>query len=214
LKKRIIAALMTLFISLLGITTLAAPAMADTYSSYSSLKAHKKINVDYKIVSRDTASSTAVIAIHGGTIEFETDEIASAVATKGGYDYYAFEGLKSGSTLHITSTNFDEPTARKLVAKSTKTLAIHGCTGSSAVTYVGGLDTTLGKKVKASLQAAGFKVSTPPSRLAGTARSNICNSNSIHKGVQLELTSAMRKNLANNSTAFNAYTTALANALK
>ena len=214
MKKFIALVSMTFLITLLSMTTLAGSAMADTYSSYSSLKAHKTINKDYKIVSRDTASSTAVIAIHGGVIEFETDDIASAVASKGGYDFYAFEGLKSGSSLHITSTKFDEPTARRLVAKSTKTLSIHGCTGSSQVTYVGGLDTTLGKKVKASLQAAGFKASTAPSSLAGTARANICNSNSIHKGVQLELTSGMRTKLANNSTAFSAYTTALANALK
>lgn len=197
------------------ITTLAVPAMADTYSSYNSLKAHKTINVDYKIVSRDTASSKAVIAIHGGTIERETDEIASAVATRGRYDFYSFIALKSGgSSLHITSTNFDEPRARKLVAKSTKTLSIHGCGGTSqAITYVGGLDTTLRNKVMSSLKAAGFKVAYAPSRLGGQARANICNSNSIHKGVQLELSSPMRTKLANNSKSFDLYVKALANAL-
>lgn len=203
---------MTFLITLLSLSAVVGPASADTYSSYSALKSHKTINVDYRIVSRDTASSTAVIAIHGGVIESETDEIASAVATKGGYDYYGFLGLRSG--LHITSTNFDEPTARKLVAKSTKTLAIHGCTGSSQITYLGGLDKTTGQKVKTALQAAGFKVSTAPSRLAGTARLNICNSNSIHKGVQLELTKAQRNYLASNSTAFKLYTTALTTAIK
>lgn len=215
MKKIIVVISMTFLISLLSMTTLAGSAMADTYSNYNALKAHKTINVDYKIVSRDTASSTAVIAIHGGTIEHETTEIASAVATRSGHDFYSFEGLKSSSSLHITSTNFNEPTARNLVAKSTKTLSIHGCAGTSqALTYLGGLDTTLGQKVKASLQAAGFKVSTAPSSLGGQARANICNSNSIHKGVQLELSSSMRSQLANNSKAFNLYVTALANALK
>ncbi|PKM77975.1 MAG: hypothetical protein CVU90_04475 [Firmicutes bacterium HGW-Firmicutes-15] len=212
MKKKI----MIVLITCLMITTLVGPAMADTYSSYNSLKTHKTINVDYKIVTRDTASSTAVIAIHGGTIERETDEIASAVASQGGYDFYSFIGLKSGgSTLHITSTNFNEPTARNLVAKSTKTLSIHGCGGTSqAITYVGGLDTTLGNKVKSSLKAAGFKVASAPSSLGGQARTNICNSNSIHKGVQLELSSTMRTQLANNGKSFDLYVTTLANALK
>lgn len=210
MKKRILIILLTF----LMMASLAVPAMADTYSSYNSLKAHKTINVDYRIVSRDTSSSTAVIAIHGGAIERETDEIASAVASRGGYDYYGFIGLKNGSSLHITSTKFDEPIARRLVAKSTRTLAIHGCGGTSqAITYVGGLDKTLGKKVKASLQAAGFKAASAPTRLAGTARANICNSNSIHKGVQLELSGPMRTKLANNSALFNNYVAALNKAL-
>jgi phage replication-related protein YjqB (UPF0714/DUF867 family) len=197
------------------ITTLAGPAMADTYSSYNSLKAHNDINVDYKIVVRDTSSSTAVIAIHGGTIERETDEIASAVASRARYDYYGFIALKSGgSSLHITSTNFDEPRGRSLVKKSTRTLSIHGCGGTSqAITYVGGLDTTLGRKIKASLQAAGFRVASSPSRLGGTARANICNSNSIHKGVQLELSYPMRSKLANNDGTFDRYVSALLKAL-
>ena len=188
--------------------------MADTYSSYKSLKSHKTINVDYKIVCRDTSSSKAVIAIHGGTIEPGTNKIASAVASRGGYDYYGFIGLKKGSSLHITSTKFDEPKARKLVAKSTKTLSIHGCGGTKqAITYVGGLDTALGKKITASLRAAGFKVAPAPARLAGKARANICNSNKIKKGVQLELSKPMRTKLTNNPTLFKKYVAALSKAL-
>jgi Phage-related replication protein len=214
LKKKILSVFMTFLITILSMGALAGTASADTYSSYASLKSHKTINVDYKIVSRDTASSTAVIAIHGGTIEFETTQIADTVASKGGYDFYSFEGLKSGSTLHITATKFDEPIARSLVKKSNKTLSIHGCTGSSQVTYIGGLDKTLAAKVKSALQAAGFKTATAPSSLGGTASANICNSNSIHQGVQLELSSGMRKQLQNSSKSFDLYTTALANALK
>jgi len=212
LKKKLLSVFMTFLITVLSLFAVVGPASADTYSSYSSLKSHNTINVDYRIVSRDTASSTAVIAIHGGVIESETDEIASSVANKGGYDYYGFLGLRSG--LHITSTNFDEPIARRLVAKSTKTLSVHGCTGTSQITYLGGLDKTQGAKVKAALQAAGFRVLTAPSNLAGTARANICNSNTIHKGVQLELTRGMRNKLASSSTSFNLYTNVLASALK
>lgn len=210
LKKRILVVLLTF----LMVASLAVPAMADVYSSYKSLKAHKTINVDYRIVSRDTPSSTAIIAIHGGVIETGTDKIASALASKGGYDYYGFIGLRKGSSLHITSTKFDEPKARKLVAKSTRTVSIHGCGGTSkAITYVGGLDKALGKKITASLKAAGFKVAPAPARLAGTARANICNSNKVHKGVQLELSKPMRTKLVNNRTQFNKYVAALYKAL-
>ncbi len=211
MKKNLIVAIITFIM----ITTVASPAIADNYSSYNSLKAHKTINKDYRIVTRDTASSKAVIAIHGGTIEHETDEIASAVANRGNFDYYGFMALKGGFSLHLTSTNFDEPRARNLVAKSTQTLAIHGCGGTNqAITYVGGLDTELGREIKSSLQAAGFKVAAAPARLAGTAQANICNSNHINKGVQLELSSPMRTRLGNNSDDFNRYAAALAKAFK
>ena len=212
--KKIKVVFMSFLVTVMSLATLVGPASADTYANYNALKAHKTINVDYRIESNDTVSSTAVIAIHGGTIESETTQIASAVASKGGYDFYSFEGIKSGSTLHITSTAFNEPIARALVAKSNKTLSIHGCTGTSLVTNLGGLDKTTGQKVKVALQAAGFKVINAPSSLAGTASANICNSNTIHKGVQLELTKSMRNQLASNSKAFDLYTTALATALK
>lgn len=196
------------------IAAMAGTAMADTYSSYYALAAHKTKNVDYLIAYRNTSSSKAVIAIHGGTIEPETDKIASAAASRGGYDYYAFKGLRSGGSLHITSTNFNEPIAREMVSKSTETLSIHGCGGTrQAITYVGGLDNALGNKVKASLRAAGFKVVSAPSRLGGNSRANIVNRNKINKGVQLELSNPMRNKLGNDSKAFARYTKALTEAL-
>lgn len=208
--------LSSLLICLLTIAVGVGPAWADTYSNFNALKAHNKVNVDYKIVSNDTSSSTAVIAIHGGNIERETTEIASAVANQGSLDYYSFEGLKANSSsLHITATHFDEPTARILVAKSTKTLSIHGCYGTSqALTNLGGLDTALGKKIQSNLQTAGFKVVRSPGNIGGTASGNICNRNMIHKGVQLELSVPLRNQLAKNSQDFNRYVTALATALK
>jgi len=42
---------------------------ADLYANYQELSAAKIIGTDYKIANRKTASSTAVIAIHGGSIE-------------------------------------------------------------------------------------------------------------------------------------------------
>lgn len=210
MKKKILVVITALLLCL----TLTNPAMAKPYESYRALKAHKTQNVDYKIVSRNRQSSTAVIAIHGGSIEKGTDQIAAAVAVRGGYDYYAFKGLASAWSVHLTSTKFDEPIARALVAKSTQTLAIHGCGRTSkTVTYVGGRDKTLGKEVKASLKEAGFKVATPPSGIGGKYRSNIVNRNRINKGVQLELSPSMRSKLMHNDALFDKYVNALVSAL-
>ncbi|HWP96526.1 MAG TPA: poly-gamma-glutamate hydrolase family protein [Syntrophomonadaceae bacterium] len=214
--RNIRVVLSSFIISLLSMAVWAGPAWADTYGNFSALKAHNKANVDYKIVSQDTSSSTAVIAIHGGNIERETTEVASAVANLGGLDFYSFEGIKANSTsLHITATHFNEPTARSLVAKSSKTLSIHGCYGTSqALTNLGGLDKALGKKIQSNLQTAGFKVVRSPGNIGGTASGNICNRNTIHKGVQLELSVPLRNQLAKNSKDLDRYVAALGAALK
>lgn len=189
---------------------------ADVYSSYKQLAARQTKNQDYRITSYNGPSTTAVIAIHGGKIENGTSKLAKSVANKTGSDLYTFEGLKKGNNfiLHITSAKFDEPIGKKLVAQSKRTLAIHGCRGSNKVTYVGGLDKALGAKVKAELKKAGFKVATPPSRIAGTHPSNICNENLPNKGVQLELTYEMRQALLKNSNLYSKYVNALSNSLK
>ncbi len=209
MKKRIALLLLTIFM----VSTLTFPALAE-YSSYSSLKARNTYGRDYRIVTRDRASSKAVIAIHGGGIEFHTDDIASAIASRGGYDYYGFIGLRKGFGLHITSTKFREARAVNLVRKSTRTVAIHGCGGTSrAVTYVGGRDKYLGNKIKAELRKAGFNAVTAPARLAGSSKANIVNRNRIGKGVQLELSSPMRSKLAKNRTLFNRYVNAVNRAM-
>lgn len=189
---------------------------ADTYSSYKQLAKKHTLNKEYRIESYDGPSTTAVIAVHGGKIEMGTSEITKSVAKKVGADWYSFEGLRKSNNfiLHITSTNFDEPIGKRLVANSTRTLAIHGCRGSNKVTYVGGLDKTLRAKVRSELKKAGFKVAIPPSGIGGTSPQNICNQNKIKKGVQLELTYAMRQQLLNNSDLYNKYVNALSKALK
>lgn len=195
----------------------------DYYDNYSQLAADKVNGVDYKIDTQDTASNIVVIAIHGGGIEPGTTELAKEVAGNE-YDYYSFAGImKSGnSILHITSSNFDEPIARSLVMKSQETISIHGFSSSEKITYVGGLDTNLVKKVKESLTSAGFTVADAPSYLAGSNPVNICNSNSIKAGVQIELSTALRasffKDLTSSgrkvtTTEFTKYANALISAL-
>jgi len=196
---------------LLSVSVFVGTASADTYPSATSLQAHKKLGVDYRILQKFTPSDSIVLSIHGGNIERGTNQIAQAVASRGNFDYYGFIGLR-GSGLHVTSTNFNESCALRMVRASNKTLSIHGCRGSSKVTYLGGLDKAFKAKVKAQLIKAGFTVKNPPSGLGGSGRANICNRNKIGKGVQLELTAALRNHLMNNKSDFNRYVSALVKA--
>ncbi len=188
---------------------------ADVYSSYSKLAARQDKGEDYLITSYNGPSSTAVIAIHGGGIETGTSKLAKSVAQRTGADLYTFEGIKSSNNgiLHITSTKFNEPTAKILVTKSEVTLSIHGCSGSSKTTLVGGRDKALAARVKAELKKAGFKTTIPKNSLSGSSTYNICNENANDKGVQIELTYSMRQALLKNQDLYDTYVKALVKAL-
>lgn len=169
-------------------------AASDTYANFAELCANEVYGLGYKIESKDNKSTVAIIAIHGGYIEAGTTQLARATSDLGSYNYYSFMGiLKSGNTrLHITSTNFDENIARDLVAKSNLTISLHGCSGTDKVTYLGGLDTALGKQIEIALTSAGFIVKPSTSELNGTSLKNIVNNNLTGKGVQLEMTKGLR----------------------
>lgn len=191
----------------------------DIYKCFHKLESRQTENTDFRITSYDGPLSTAVIAIHGGSIEFGTSELATTVAGMKGYDLYTFEGIKSKNNrfLHVTSTRFDDPVARNLVAKSEKTLSLHGCSGKYPITYIGGLDTELGRKIKDHLETAGFRVRKAPDHLGGKHIKNICNRNSSEMGVQLELTRTLRKSFFSDSEltdTFYQYATALNSALQ
>jgi phage replication-related protein YjqB (UPF0714/DUF867 family) len=193
-------------------------AQADIYKSFNQLKSKQKRNVDYRIRYHDGPSSTIVIAIHGGLIEMGTCQLAREVAKLTNSDWYTFEGIKKGNNgvLHITSSRFNEPIARSLVANSRKTLSIHGCTGSSKITYVGGRDKQLAAKVRSQLKAAGFRIGTASSHLNGNSKYNICNRNKIKQGVQLEISRAQRNAFfsgGSKTDTFHRYAAALAKAL-
>lgn len=190
LKVGFILVTISLLLLSINITTVKA---ADLYSNFQELSAAKVEGTDYKISSRKNSSNLAIIAIHGGGIEPGTTELADSIAGSS-YSYYSFQGIMSSnnSILHITSTNFDEPIAISLVQSKSRTLSIHGFSGSSKLTYVGGLDKTMIANITNSLQNAGFAVAAAPSNLGGTSTSNIVNKNSRNAGVQIELSTALR----------------------
>ena len=184
-----------LFVILFFFGVFATPVLAagDTYSNFADLKTAVS-GTDYQIVSRDTRSQTAVVAIHGGAIEPGTSDLADVIAGTS-FDFYSFLGMmpRNNFNLHITSTQFDEPVARSLVRNSRKTISVHGFASPKKLTYVSGRDVVMVNAVKASLTTAGFIVSDPPTSMAGTSPLNICNDNLNNAGVQIEVSSALRE---------------------
>lgn len=171
-----------------------ATALVDIYSNFEELSSNTVDNTDYEIKTTVTDSDVIVIAIHGGKIEKGTTELAAALSSHNNFNFYSFIGKKpkDNLTLHITSVKFDEPTALKMVSKSKTTLSIHGCSGLEEFTYIGGLDSELGSKIKESLIKYDFTVLDTPKRLAGKSPKNIVNKNISSKGVQLEISRGLR----------------------
>jgi phage replication-related protein YjqB (UPF0714/DUF867 family)/phage baseplate assembly protein W len=170
--------------------------LADTYSNYADLAAHKTIGTDYLISSRAvTGARGAHLAIHGGAIESPTTQLADYCSSTTNSSFYSFQGIMSSgnSTLHITSTRFDEPTVFQILRTAEWTVSWHGASGSDPVTYIGGLDTELGAAIEARLTAAGFTVSASPREVDGNAPLNIANRNLRSRGVQLELSRGLRE---------------------
>jgi phage replication-related protein YjqB (UPF0714/DUF867 family) len=168
----------------------------DTYSCFAELENHEKQNIDYGIFISDVGSAITIIAPHGGKIEPGTSEIARKIAAER-YNCYCFEGIKEDNNgcLHITSHNFDEPMAVKLVAASLTVVAIHACTGNQKCIYLGGRDKALQDVIAGELEQRKIIVPEGPGKFKGLNPDNICNRGAIGKGVQLEITRGLRDDL-------------------
>jgi len=167
--------------------------LADTYKSFDELKIHEEVNKAYRISMSDVGSKITIIAPHGGKIEPKTSDIAKQIATEK-YNYYCFEGMKrdNNGRLHVTSHNFDEPNAVKLISKSDIVVAIHACTGNSGTVYLGGTDQILKNNIADELETKGVNISKDHPRFQGSNPDNICNLGKRKKGVQLEISRDLR----------------------
>jgi phage replication-related protein YjqB (UPF0714/DUF867 family) len=153
-----------------------------------------------------------VLAIHGGGIEGGTSEVALAVAgyhpatfapvtdCQGFHDVWIFEGLlnSGNSYLHVTSANFDDPIALKLVQNARRCISVHGCSDDDArgKLQLGGLDTELKEILVEELSLAGIsaEITTNPA-LNGSDSGNICNRTRICSGAQIEMGTSYRASL-------------------
>lgn len=182
---------------------------------------------DYNVTASNVGSRVTVLSIHGGSIETNTSAISAALSSLYGYNRYDFNAhgstqCLSGSSnvgkLHITATNFDDQRAVSLAAASSKAVAIHGYADARGyargVVCVGGADASARNAfisyVNSNSASWGLYPLTPidaPSAgsgatcgdLTGTAGANIVNRTSGGGGLQLELNSGLRADLANTS---------------
>jgi phage replication-related protein YjqB (UPF0714/DUF867 family) len=139
----------------------------------------------------------AVVAIHAGAIEPGTADIARGIAG-GDHTLYCFRGKKPSRnrTLHLTANRFDEPRGRAAAEAADTVIAIHGCRGDQAVVYIGGRDFALRRRIRDALVQAGFfaRESARPG-LRGLHPDNICNRGLSGRGIQLELSGELRREL-------------------
>ncbi|MGG2134546.1 poly-gamma-glutamate hydrolase family protein [Bacillus sp. S2(2024)] len=223
--KKFMIALTSLFtVSALSMSTVSAASdtseASDVFDNFEELSAHYKKGIDYTIGTQDIPSSdTIILAIHGGEIEFGTDQIARKVAL-GDYSYYIFNAKifddfnnDKRNDLHLTSTHYDDPIALKMVAQKNKVVSIHGAEGTEKLVYMGGLDEKLKEKITGKLEDAGFRMGDTPNNLKGTNPMNIVNRGKTLKGAQLEITRALRTELKNDNSKMEKFSNAIRSAI-
>lgn len=188
----------------------------DKYASFAELCRAEIAGRDYRVhMAPVEASTVAILAPHGGKIEFLTSRLAGSIAADD-HHFYAFEGLKEegNADLHITSSRFDEPLALKLVASCRRVLTIHGLGGDETEIHVGGLDHHLRDRISADLCSTGFASKVVSSgRYAGVHPQNICNRGRFGKGVQIEVQFGLRVRLYQDAGRYQAFIDAVRNAI-
>jgi phage replication-related protein YjqB (UPF0714/DUF867 family) len=170
-------------------------ALPDRYWDYGMLRSSEQEGVDYRTSVCRGTSGLAVMAPHGGEIEPGTSEVASAIATHD-HTLYLFEGTKNrgNRVLHVASTRFDEPHAVRIAIESKMVVTLHGCGDREVKVLLGGLNVPLVSRVRSALGSAGFMVESRAG-LQGIHPDNLCNRGKSGGGVQIELSSGLRKTL-------------------
>lgn len=173
----------------------------DKYQSMRELQSETIENEDWEIVTDNRDSEITILAIHGGGIEPATTELARVIANDGQFNYFAFNGMriKGNNELHVTSINYDNDIAMDLVKTSERAITIHGCLGEDEIAYIGGKDNLLKERIVEELSQIGIEVNEAPSHMSGTQDNNIVNCTKNGVGVQIELTSSLRKSLFKNN---------------
>ncbi|WP_245335838.1 poly-gamma-glutamate hydrolase family protein [Staphylococcus sp. GDY8P94P] len=167
----------------------------DYYKSMTELYNDTKEGIDWKKDTRDVGKSVLIVAPHGGNIEQGTSELTKLVANNGDFDYFSFEAIRpsNNTQLHVTSTNYDDATLHDMIQDRTATISIHGAQGEEQLVYLGGYQSPLRDAIQSQLERKGFVVKIPPEYLSGLSNANFINKVEESTGVQLELTTALRK---------------------
>ncbi len=151
---------------------------------------------EYRIEWYSRISNILIHTPHGGGIEPGTSEIVRALAGED-FSWYCFEGLRmeGNNPLHITSTRFDEPVSTGMLQRSDVVLAVHGCRSRRKIIFVGGLHREWTDWFIASFRQAGFSAERGEQNISGISPRNLCNRGRLRKGIQIELTEALRLDL-------------------
>ena len=175
----------------------------DKYSSFRHMEQWERGGIDYRLRWRIGSTQIAIFCIHGGNIEPGTSQVADRIAGAD-HTFYALEGLKKSgnTTLHITSTVYDEPIALEIICRSETIISIHGCSETEEVVYLGGLDLVLKERIREKLDEAGFRtLDNVEAKYRGVDQKNICNLCGRGMGVQLELSKGLRVRMFKDLTA-------------
>jgi phage replication-related protein YjqB (UPF0714/DUF867 family) len=171
-------------------------ADARHFRNFADLTRHQHRGRDFEITTRrKLGSPIAIVAPHGGGIEDGSSQIARAIA---GHDFnlYLFEGIRPSRNyhaLHLTSHRFDEPDCLSLIKHCPLVITIHGCGGADDCVFIGGLDDALKQHIAQALRRAHLPAQTEGHRFPAVNPLNICNRGASNKGVQLEITHALRR---------------------
>jgi phage replication-related protein YjqB (UPF0714/DUF867 family) len=171
----------------------------DRYKCFAELGKCETEGMDYRIRMHRRNSCFSIMAPHGGKIERGTSQLAEAIAGNE-HTFYSFEGIKDSNNhhLHITSDRFDEPKALALAKCVRTVITIHGAKGRARNIYTGGQYVDMEQKILHALGHAGFTAMHDPSPTRqGMGVTNICNRGYGGKGIQIELTQGLRKDLFN-----------------
>jgi len=170
--------------------------VTDKFPNFAALAEVYKKDVDYKICARPVDHSRLlVIAPHGGKIEPRTSRLAKAIAGSE-HSLYLFEGIMQSHNkhLHITSHNFDEPCALKMISDCDVAIGIHGrCDRDDKKgVYLGGRDKKFKKCLDESIRKAGFTSKMHGHDFPAEKKLNICNRGLSKKGAQIEIPKTLR----------------------
>jgi phage replication-related protein YjqB (UPF0714/DUF867 family) len=169
--------------------------LSDGFTGYADLARQQREGTDYRIVVRErSGSAVALLAPHGGRIEEVTSEVATAVAGEE-FNLYLFEGIRPSHNyvnLHLTSHRFDEPRCLALLRRCDHVVALHGCAGEEPHVLLGGRDLALKAAIGRALRREGLEVQLEGHRFPAAHAGNICNRGRSGRGVQVEMTTALR----------------------
>ncbi len=175
--------------------------------SYEEILARKYVSGrDFSITFGDSnVDQCLLVAPHGGGIEPGSSDIMRATAELGGWAFYDFAGfLRQGNreALHISSSEFDEPTLTSLVSRTAFVVAFHGASSTGeAVVYVGGRwklgRHALVEAINTSWKEHGIHAvdateEAAAEHIRGLEAENLTNRGRLQEGVQLEFSRGAR----------------------